>query len=134
MADIDLVIRISEEDFEIMKHNIAVNNPLCPLSQEEMVAKVANGVPILDKMAIKALEQESIDYKTRYENFRKKSGVVISQLRADHDRLQEAIDKIRAEIESESAKSFKYPEWERAIALEWVLNIIDKYMAESEGE
>ena len=46
MADIELVIRISEEDFEIMKHNIAINNPLCPLSQEEMVSKVANGVPI----------------------------------------------------------------------------------------
>lgn len=46
MSDIELVIKISEEDFEIMKHNIAVNNPLCPLSQEEMVAKVANGIPL----------------------------------------------------------------------------------------
>lgn len=46
MADIELVIRIDEEDFESMKHNIAVNNPLCPLSQEEMVYKVANGVPL----------------------------------------------------------------------------------------
>lgn len=46
MADIELIIRISEEDFEIMKHNIAVNNPLCPLSQEEMVSKVANGTPL----------------------------------------------------------------------------------------
>ena len=43
MADIELIIRISEEDFEIMKHNIAANNPLCPLSQEEMVSKVVNG-------------------------------------------------------------------------------------------
>ena len=46
MADIQLVIKISEEDYEIMKHNIAVNNPLCPLSQEEMVSKVANGTPL----------------------------------------------------------------------------------------
>ena len=46
MADIELVIRISEEDYKIMKHNIAVNNPLCPLSQEEMVSKVANSVPL----------------------------------------------------------------------------------------
>lgn len=46
MADIELVIRIDEEDFEIMKHNIAVNNPLCPLSQEEMVSKIANGIPL----------------------------------------------------------------------------------------
>lgn len=47
---------------------------------------------------IKALEQESIDYKTQYENYLKKSGVIISQLRADRDRLQYAFDKLRAEI------------------------------------
>ena len=46
MADMELVIRIDEEDFEIMKHNVVVNNPLCPLSQEEMVSKVANGTPL----------------------------------------------------------------------------------------
>lgn len=46
MANIDLVIKIDEEDYKIMKHNIAVNNPLCPLSQEEMVSKVANGTPL----------------------------------------------------------------------------------------
>ena len=46
MADIELVIRIDEEDYKIMRHNIAVNNPLCPLSQEEMVSKVAKGTPL----------------------------------------------------------------------------------------
>lgn len=46
MANIELVIKIDEEDYKIMRHNIAVNNPLCPLSQEEMVSKVANGVPL----------------------------------------------------------------------------------------
>ena len=46
MADIELVIKIDEKDFKIMKHNIAVNNPLCPLNQEEMVSKVANGMPL----------------------------------------------------------------------------------------
>ena len=46
MADIELVIKISEEDFEIMKHNIAVNNPLCHLSEKEMVATIANGIPL----------------------------------------------------------------------------------------
>lgn len=46
MAEIELIIKIDEEDYEMMKHNIAVNNPLCPLSQEEMVSKVANGVVI----------------------------------------------------------------------------------------
>lgn len=41
-----IVIEIPEEDYEIMKHNIDVNNPLCPLSQEEMVSKVADGTPL----------------------------------------------------------------------------------------
>jgi hypothetical protein len=48
-----------------------------------------------------ALDQEPIDYKTKYENYLKKSEVVISQLRADRDRLRDAFDKIRAEYESE---------------------------------
>ena len=43
---IEVVIRISEEDFKIMKHNIAVNKPLCSLSEPEMVSKVANGIPL----------------------------------------------------------------------------------------
>lgn len=43
---IEVVIRISEEDFKIMKHNIAVDNPLCPLSEDKMVSIVANGVPL----------------------------------------------------------------------------------------
>ena len=46
MADIELVIKIDEEDFEIMKHNIAVDNPLCPLSEKEIVFKIANGTPL----------------------------------------------------------------------------------------
>ena len=46
MADIELVIKIPEEDFEIMKHNIAIGNPLCPLNQEKMVTIVANGTPL----------------------------------------------------------------------------------------
>lgn len=46
MADVELVIKIDEEDYEIMKHNIAVNNPLCPLGQKEMVTVVANGIPL----------------------------------------------------------------------------------------
>lgn len=50
------------------------------------------------KEILEALEQEPIDYKTQYENYLKKSEVVISQLRADRDRLQDAFDKLRAEI------------------------------------
>lgn len=41
-----VLININKEDYKIMKHNIAVNNPLCPLSQKEMVAAVANGTPL----------------------------------------------------------------------------------------
>ena len=40
------------------------------------------------------------------------------------------LDKIRDEIDAESTKSFKYPNWERAKALEWTLEIIDKYRGE----
>lgn len=38
-----LIIDITEEDFEIIKHNVAVNNPLCPINQKDMVIKIANG-------------------------------------------------------------------------------------------
>lgn len=86
---------------------------------------------------IAMLEQEPIDYETQYENYLKKSEVVISQLRADRDRLQDAFDKLRAEIEeplkinqglnTESAKA-------QAIALSWVLGVIDKYKAEIEPQ
>lgn len=41
-----LMIEIDEEDFNIMKHNVAVDNPLCPLSQKEIVTKIANGTPL----------------------------------------------------------------------------------------
>lgn len=56
-----LIIDIDKEDFEIMKHNIAVGNPLCPLSQEEMVSKVANGIP-LDKIRAEIAEIQLIGY------------------------------------------------------------------------
>ena len=86
------------------------------------------------RMAIKALKQESIDYKTQYENYLKKSEVVISQLRADRDRLQDAFDKIRAEI-IEKDKNIKAVRSDNCcfFTAEEVLEIIDKYKAESEG-
>ena len=61
MADIELVIKIDEEDYNIMKHNIAVNNPLCPLSQEEMVSKVANGTP-LPKGHGRLIDADKLEY------------------------------------------------------------------------
>lgn len=41
-----LIIDINKEDFEIMKHNVAVDNPLCPINQKDMVIKIANGIPL----------------------------------------------------------------------------------------
>ena len=46
MAKIELVIKMNEEDYEIMKHNVAVDNPLCSLGEKEMVTIVANGLPL----------------------------------------------------------------------------------------
>lgn len=43
---IQLMIEIDEEDYKIMKHNVEVDNPLCPLSQKEIVTKIANGTPL----------------------------------------------------------------------------------------
>ena len=44
---------------------------------------------------LEELEQEPKDYKKQYENYLKKSEVVISQLRADRDRLLKALDEMR---------------------------------------
>lgn len=77
---------------------------------------------------------EPIDYKTLYENYLKKSEVVISQLRADRDRLLKALNEIRAEIEKlQTYKMFLY---EKTVYVERddVLAIIDKYKEESEGK
>ncbi len=41
-----LLININKEDYELMKHNVAVDNPLCPLGEKEMVTKIANSTPI----------------------------------------------------------------------------------------
>lgn len=43
---IEVVIRISEEDFEIMKHNVAIGRPICSLSEDKMVSIVARGIPL----------------------------------------------------------------------------------------
>lgn len=89
---------------------------------------------------IAMLEQESIDYKTQYENYLKKSEVVISQLRADRDRLQDAFDKVRAEVENINVWGMRYnPDTDKdrkphivQKVKEHVIEIIDKYKAESE--
>lgn len=64
---------------------------------------------------VEALEQES--------TFQKKAEIVISQLRADRDRLQDAFDKARDEIESIDLLA----EYTRGDIKRMALAIIDKY-------
>ena len=75
--------------------------------------------------------------------FEDKSGIVISQLRADRDRLQNALDNIRSEIEQAADKQFqiamgvadlnvRYTHIQMENAYRHSLNIIDKYKEESE--
>ena len=58
--------------------------------------------------------------------FEDKAVIVISQLRADRDRLQNAIDKIRAEISE--YKDEKILHAERNEMIDIVLEIIDKHI------
>lgn len=58
--------------------------------------------------------------------FEDKAVIVISQLRADRDRLQNAIDKIRAEIAE--YKDDKIIHAERNEMIDIVLEIIDKHI------
>ena len=93
---------------------------------------------------IDTLKQESVDYKTQYESYLKKSKVVISQLRADRDRLLAAFDKMRAEIETkyghcDICEYFEDYDYEENDISEYrpigdiadVLQIIGKYKSES---
>lgn len=58
-----LIIDISKEDFEIMKHNVVVDNPLCPINQKDMVIKIANGIP-LDDLRTKIEEVKTARFTT----------------------------------------------------------------------
>ena len=64
--------------------------------------------------------------------FEDKAVIVISQLRADRDRLQNAIDKIRTEISE--YKDDKIIHAERNEMIDIVLDVIDKYKAESDDQ
>ena len=72
--------------------------------------------------------------------YEEKSAIVIEQLRADRDRLLGVLDKIRAEIEEYKSRQLTLAigvddlEKGKQIALEYVLAILDKYKAESEGK
>ena len=64
--------------------------------------------------------------------FEDKTVIVISQLRADRDRLQNAIDKIRAEIAE--YKDDKIIHAERNEMIDIVLEIIDKHLENLKSE
>ena len=81
----------------------------------------------------KALDQETIDYKTQYEKYLKKSEVVISQLRADRDRLLKAFDNMRAEIaDLADSDAYNYIQHAYNNGLLKAVEIIDKCKLESE--
>lgn len=97
------------------------------MDNEELAIRVAMSLPPVNP-------QEPIDYKAQYESFAKKAEIVISQLRADRDRLADVFDKIRAEIEQTAKDYDKYDDYRRVRGLWIALDIIDKYKAESEGK
>lgn len=92
------------------------------------------------KKRAKPQDQEPIDYKAQYERFSKKSEIVISQLRADRDRLLEVLGKIRAEVENINVWGMRYnPDTDKdrkhqivQKVKEHVIEIMDKYKVESE--
>lgn len=45
MENIRLIIKISREAYEIMRYTDKTEHPTCPLSQETIVHKIAEGIP-----------------------------------------------------------------------------------------
>ena len=64
--------------------------------------------------------------------FEEKAGIVISQLRADRDRLLDALGKIRVEIVDMKEGISSYFNDRPWVFKDEVLQIIDKYTAEEE--
>ena len=81
----------------------------------------------MDKTTIDACKG-AIEALERSEKFQQKAEVVISQLRADRDRLYDAIEKIRAEIESHIIDSNGL-DFNSALCI--AVEIIDKYKTET---
>ena len=68
--------------------------------------------------------------------FEKKTEIVISQLRADRDRLQNIIEQIRAEINRQEKWLLQagYTTYNIDIAFSSIKLVVDKYKAESENK
>lgn len=71
------------------------------------------------------------DELAKAEDFKKKAGVVIEQLRADRDRLATALDEIMVEIEQEYKVESEHPYGQ---GLRRALEIIDKHKGEEGGK
>ena len=54
------VIDISDEDFEIIKHNVKMNNPLSPMNQEDVMIMIANSTSLDDIKAEIEEERKSV--------------------------------------------------------------------------
>lgn len=61
--------------------------------------------------------------------FEEKAAIVIAQLRADRDRLQDLLDNIKNEIEKERSFQRAIDEYDIATGLRKALEIIDKHRA-----
>ena len=80
--------------------------------------------------------EQMLEVEPIFTDFEHKAEIVISQLRADRDRLQDAIEKIRAEIE-EQKECRCFDDDDMCIyrtGLDDALYIIGKYKAESEDK
>ena len=82
--------------------------------------------------------ERMLEVEPIFTDFERKAEIVISQLRADRDRLQDAIEKIRAEIEQEynrlsATRADETLEVGECLGLKMALKIVGKYKAESEG-
>jgi hypothetical protein len=116
------------EEINTMKYRVC-----CPMCDNKKCVRGTDSCEAEQWAKSKALGQEPVDYNTQYENYLKKSEVVISQLRADRDKLLKALDDIRTEIEK--LQTYKMFVGEDTVYIERsdVLAIIDKYKTESEG-
>lgn len=114
------------EEINTMKYRVC-----CPMCDNKKCVRGTDSCEAEQWAKSKALGQEPVDYNAQYENYLKKSEVVISQLRADRDKLLKALDEIRTEIEK--LQTYKMFIGEKTVYVERsdVLSIIDKYRGES---
>lgn len=117
---------IAEENQRIVDTGIVFDDVtidvLCCDDTEVIEEQLANYQRCADEhRQIAEWLKELKESKAQYETYLKKSEIVISQLRADRDRLLEAFDKATAEIEEIETYDGIY------IDRAYVLQIIDKY-------